>query len=308
MKNIFISLINFNGRVNTLACLDSIKKIKTNGFKLTVLVIDNKSNEELDLKEAYLSDIPLKIILNKDNLGFAEGHNVGIRYALRNGADYIVILNNDIIVDEDLINELFKVIEKDTKIGIVVPKIYFAKGNEYHKNKYKNEDLGRVIWYAGGEMDWGNIIGKHRGVDEVDKGQYERIYETGFASGACMLVRKEVFEKVGLFDEKYFLYYEDADFSQRAVKKGYKIVYIPDAILWHKNAGSVGGSGSELQDYYISRNRLLFGFKFASYRSKLALLKESVINLLKGRKWQKKGIWDFYLRRFGKGSYETTND
>lgn len=304
MKNIFISLVNFNGRTNTLVCLDSIKKIKTDGFKLTVLVIDNKSNEELDLKETYLSEIPLKIIFNKDNLGFAGGHNVGIRYALQNDADYVLILNNDTIIDGNLLQELLTIAEKDEKNGIVAPKIYFAKDNEFHKERYKKEDLGRVLWYAGGQMDWGNIIGKHRGVDEVDRGQYEEISETGFASGACMFIKREVFEKIGLFDEKYFLYYEDADFCQRAVKRGYKIVYAPDAILWHKNAGSVGGSGSGLQDYYISRNRLLFGLKYASYRSKLALLKESVINLLKGRKWQKKGIWDFYLRKFGKGSFK----
>ena len=199
MKNIFISLVNFNGRLNTLACLDSIRKIKTDGFQLTVLVIDNKSNEELDIKETYLSEIPLKIILNKHNLGFAGGHNIGINYALQNDANYVLILNNDTIVDSNLLQELLSVAENDNKNGIVAPKIYFASGFEFHKNRYKEEDLGRVIWYAGGEMDWEDIIGKHRGVDEVDRGQYETISETGFASGACMLVRKEVFEKIGLF-------------------------------------------------------------------------------------------------------------
>src|SRR3989344_7865751 len=182
MKNIFISLVNFKGRNNTLECLNSIKNLNIDGYKLTILVIDNKSNEELDLKKTYLSNIPIKIILNKDNLGFAGGHNIGIKYALQNDADYVLILNNDTIVDRNLVQELFNEAEKNKRIGIVAPKIYFASGFEFHKKRYKKEDLGKVIWFAGGNMDWKNIIGKHKRVDKVDREQYEKVSETGFAS------------------------------------------------------------------------------------------------------------------------------
>ncbi|MEM4230386.1 MAG: glycosyltransferase, partial [Candidatus Pacearchaeota archaeon] len=174
---------------------------------------------------------------------------------------------------------------------------------EFHKKRYKKEDLGKVIWFAGGKMDWQNVIGLHIGVDEIDKGQFEKISEIDFASGACMLIKSDVFKKIGKFDERYFLYYEDSDFCQRAKKTQYKIIYNPKAILWHKNAGSTGGSGSELQDYYLTRNRLLFGMKYAPYKSKLALLKESISLLAKGRKWQKRGVKDFYFGNFGKGSF-----
>ena len=153
-------------------------------------------------------------------------------------------------------------------------------------------------------MDWGNIIGHNRGVDEVDKGQYNKIEETELATGCCMLIKKDVLEKIGSFDDRYFLYYEDADLSIRAKKRGFKIVYVPKSVIWHKNAGSVGGSGSALQDYYITRNRLIFGFRYAPARSKLALFRESICLLLKGRKWQKQGAMDFYLGRLGKGSYD----
>jgi hypothetical protein len=140
-------------------------------------------------------------------------------------------------------------------------------------------------------------------VDEVDHQQYEKVEETEIATGCCMLIRKEVFRKVGLFEDKYFLYYEDSDLCMRVKRKGFKILYVPSSIIWHKNAGSAGGSGSQLQDYYITRNRLLFGSKFAPIRSKIALFKESLRLLFSGRRWQKQGVVDFYLGRLGKGNY-----
>ncbi len=304
MKKVFISIINFNGKKNTLECLRSIDNLNMTGIELNVVLIDNASKEKLDIEEKILKNASLKIILNEKNLGFSGGHNIGINYALSNNADYIVILNNDTIVDKNLVYELLNAFDKDSNIGIVSPKIYFAKGFEFHKDRYKNEDLGNVLWYAGGDMNWDNVIGSHRGVDEIDKGQYEEQKEIDFSSGCCMAVKKEVFEKVGFLNEKYFLYYEDNDYSQRAKRKGYKIIYTPKAILWHKNAGSAGGSGSNLQDYYITRNRLLFGLAYAPLKARLALLRESFKLLVAGRYWQKRGVLDFYLRRFGKGSYK----
>ena len=266
-------------------------------------MVDNGSDEKFETKNPELKTGELKIIRSEKNLGFAGGNNIGIKHAVENGADYILILNNDTIADQNLLQGLLNVLEKDKTIGIVGPKIYFAEGFEFHKKRYKKTELGKVIWYAGGIMDWKNITGCHRGVDEVDSGQYEEEAETGFVSGCCMLIRREVFEKIGFFDEKYFLYYEDSDFNQKARNSGYKIIYSPKAILWHKNAGSAGGSGSILQDYYITRNRLLFGLRYAPLRSKLSLIKESFKLAIKGRPWQKRGVIDFYLGRLGKGSY-----
>ena len=153
-------------------------------------------------------------------------------------------------------------------------------------------------------MDWNNVIGHHRGVDEIDRGQFDKTEETELATGCCMLLKKEVFEKVGMLDDKYFLYYEDADLSIRTKKKGFKIVYVSKSVIWHKNASSAGGSGSVLQDYYITRNRLLFGFRYSAIRAKFALLRESLALLINGRKWQKRGVLDFYLGKLGRGSYQ----
>ena len=197
MKKVFISIINFNGRKNTLECLKSIDNLNMTGVDLNVVLIDNASKEKLDLEENFLKNVSLKIILNKINLGFSGGHNLGIKYALSNNADYVVILNNDTILDKNLVYEMLNAFDKDSKIGIVSPKIYFAKGYEFHKDRYKNEDIGHVLWYAGGDMDWDNVIGKHTGVDEVDKGRYEKQKEIDVSSGCCMGIKKEVFEKVG---------------------------------------------------------------------------------------------------------------
>jgi GT2 family glycosyltransferase len=304
MKSVFVSLLNFNGRKNTLECLESLKKINLADIKLTVLIVDNNSTEPLDLKDDVQGEIKIKVIKNKNNLGFSGGNNVGIRYALKNNADYILLLNNDTYVDPNFLTELLKTAEKDKSFGILVPKIYFAPGFEFHKDRYAKEQLGKVFWYAGGKMDWNNVIGSNRGVDEVDKGQFDKTEETEIATGCCMLISREVSEKIGYFDEEYFLYYEDADLTIRAKNNGFKIMYVPGSIIWHKNAGSVGGSGSVLQDYYITRNRLLFGFRYAPARSKLALFRESLALLFKGRQWQKRGVIDFYLEKFGKGSYK----
>lgn len=300
MFKVFISIINFNSKDVTLECLRSIEKLDKHNIELSVIVVDNASKDRFNTSIKF-NNFKLKIINSNNNLGFSGGQNLGIKYALENGADYLVVLNNDTILDRDLISSITDSFSEN--IAMVSPKIYFAKGYEFHGDRYSQDEKGKVIWYAGGQMDWNNLIAKHRGVDEVDVGQYEKGSETDFATGCCMVVKADLFKKIGFFNEKYFLYYEDNDLSQRARLAGFDIYYQPKAVLWHKNAASVGGSGSLLQDYYITRNRMIFGFKYASLRSKLALVRESVYMVVNGRKWQKKGVQDYYLRKFGKGSY-----
>lgn len=299
MPKIFVNLITFNDSTSTNECLRSLEKLNKKGFELFVVVVDNGSKERFEVKREY--SFNLKILYSEDNLGFSGGQNYGIKYALKENADFIVVLNNDTVTDENLIVELLGSFD-DPKIGVVCPKIYFAKGYEYHKDRYAEKDLGKIFWYAGGVIDWKNVFGNHRGVDEVDKGQYNLREEIEVATGCCMMVGREIFEKVGMFDENFFLYFEDADLSMRLKKQGFKIIYEPKAILWHKNAVATG-SGSPLQDYYITRNRLVFGFRYAKPRVKVALFRESVKILINGRKWQKTGVRDFYLRKLGSGSY-----
>jgi hypothetical protein len=205
-------------------------------------------------------------------------------------------------VAPDFLVELVKAAETDEKIGVVGGKIYFEKGYEFHKERYSKQERGKVIWYAGGQVDWQNVYASHRGVDEVDRGQYDKAEETDYVNGCLMLIKRKVLEKVGLIDSKYYLYFEENDFCQRVKKAGFKLFYAPKATIWHLNAGS-SGVGSSLHDYFLTRNRLLFGFRWASWRTKLALLKESLRLLWRGRHWQKIGVRDFYLGRLGKGSW-----
>jgi len=274
-----------------------------------VVVVDNGSTDD-SVERIQSSKFKVqscsskfKVIENKKNLGFAEGNNVGIRDALENGADYVCLLNNDTRVDPDFLVELIRTAESDEQIGIVAGKIYFEKGYEFHKDRYKENERGKVIWYAGGVIDWNNIYTIHRGVDEIDRGKYDCLKETDFVNGCLSLIKREVFEKIGLFDKKYFLYFEDADLSVRAKKAGFKLVFCPQAKIWHLNSGS-SGSGSGLHDYFTTRNRMLFGMKFAPLRSKLALIRESFKIMFLGREWQKIGVRDFFLRKFGKGSWQ----
>ncbi len=296
-----IVILNWNGKEFIFGCLDSVRKLKTENWKLETVVVDNASTDD-SVEEIEKKYEDIKILRNQKNLGFAEGNNVGIRYALKNGADYVLILNPDTIIDENLVVQLIKVAEKDEKVGLASPKVYFAPGYEFHKNRYQKDESGKVIWYAGGIIDWDNILSPHRGVDEVDRGQYNKVVETDYASGSCMLIKKEVLEKIGLFDKKLFLYWEDSDLSQRAKRAGWKVLYVPQAKIWHKVAAS-SAIGSALNDYYLTRNRLLFGLRYARLRTKFALFRDSLRILLKGRKWQRIGARDFYLGRFGKGSY-----
>ena len=292
IRKIAIIILNYNGCQNTIDCINSIKN-STLTEEYKIVVVDNASTDDSKEKLSKLKKVIY--IRNKENLGYSGGNDIGIIWALKNGYDQVLIINNDTRVEKNAIQILS---DELTKMPIVTTKIYFEKGFEFHKNKYNNDHLGKIIWYAGGKIDWDNIIGEHIGVDEVDRGQYDNPAEIDFATGACLMVDRKVFDKIGLFDKKYFLYLEDMDFSKRAKDAGFKIGFIPKAIVWHKNAASTGGSGSGLQDYYITRNRLLFAIKFAKIRTKFAVLRQVISQVNVHTK--RKALIDFLMYNFGK--------
>lgn len=295
-------ILNWNGYKDTLQCLASIEKMEIpSDIDHEVIIVDNNSTDE-SISKFSRSKFDFTLLQSKTNRGFAGGNNIGIKHALRNKSDYIFVLNNDTEVDKLLLTHLVAVAKSHPKAGLISPKIYFAKGFEFHKDSYRKNDLGNVIWYAGGVIDWNNIYGSNFGVDEIDKGQYDKIKSTDFATGAAMFINAKALRKVGLFDERYFLYMEDADLSQRMKKKKWDVIYSPKPVLWHKVSQS-SGIGSDLNDYFITRNRLLFGMRYASLRTKIALSRESIKMLINGRKWQKVGVMDYYIGNFGKGSW-----
>lgn len=306
MKKVAIVTVNYNTEIDTKNFLTSLNRIEKGNFQVQIIIVDNGSKTKFQLEDQEKKE-NITVLRSDENMGFAGGYNMGIREALTRGADYILIINNDTKVYSDMLKNLIKTLESDTKIGAVIPKIYFARGHEFHKDRYKPDELGKVIWYAGGFTDWENIQSVHRGVDEVDRGQFDKIEQVGFATGCCILFKREVLEKVGLFDERYFLYFEDADLSERIKRAGFRIYYVPTAILIHVNAASSGGPGNKLHDYFLTRNQMLFGFTYAPLRSKIALIRQSLRLFFTGRPYQRLAIRDFYLRKFGKGTYFNRN-
>jgi hypothetical protein len=298
-KKICIVILEYQNPKMTLQTLKSLfQAIKPKGYDLQTVVVDNSPLPDGTLEKKLKEAKDVMLISSLQNTGFAAGNNLAIRANLRKGYQHFLLINNDVKVDKNFLVNLVKTAEKGA--DLVVPKIYFAKGYEFHKNRYQPSQLGKVLWFAGGRLDWDNVYTVHEGMNEVDKGQYDQEQEIEFANFCCVLIKTQVFKKIGLLNPNYFLYWEDADFATRARLAGFKLIYQPKAKIWHKSSGS-SGSGSHLHDYYLTRNRLMFGFKYASFKTKFALIRESFRKLISGRPGEKKGIVDYYLRRWGKG-------
>ena len=245
-----IVIINWNGWEDTIECLESLYRIDYPNYE--IIIVDNRSHDDSVKKiKDYSKGKELIIIENEENYGFAGGNNIGIQYALKNfKPKYILLLNNDTIVDEDFLEELINAGEKDTQIGILGPKIYY----------YDKPD---VIWSAGCKISWKFARGIQIGSDEVDKGQYDDQKEVEYVSGSAFLIKTDVIDVIGLMDRKYFLYFEESDWTLRANQAGYKSLYVPTAKIWHKVSRSGGGISKPTGLYYITRNRWIFMKKWA---------------------------------------------
>lgn len=296
MKKLAIVTVDYNGHKDTYDYLKSVAQLNTVNLEILNLVVDNGS--ETSLKDTIEKFPNVTWMQTGKNLGFAGGFNRGMKYAKEWGADYVLIINNDTILpDKSLLHELIGVFEKNKNAGLVSPKIRFAPGYEF-LDKYRPEDKGKVLWYAGGSFDWNNVRSLHHGIDEVDKGQFDKVQKTEFISGCCVLIKREVLDKVGYFEEKLFAYYEDSDWVERIKRAGYEQWYTGKTFIYHK-VSQTAGIGSSWSDYLITRNRLWFGMKYASIRTKFALLREALKLLIIGRSAQKEGIVDYFRRIWG---------
>jgi GT2 family glycosyltransferase len=300
-----IIILTINALKMTQELLRDVAKLNTKGIEAKCIVVDNDSKDGTQkvLKDWKLKNMDYKFIEAGKNLGFAGGNNLGIKDALKSGCSYVILINNDLVLSKDLVTKLVEFMDQNPDIGMASPKMYFAKGYEFHKERYSKEEIGKVFWYAGGIIDWNNILSAHRGVDEVDIGQYNQVWQTDFVNGACVIIRREVFDEIGFLDSSLFLYWEDADFSQRAKKAGFKVVYFPDTCVWHKVSTSTGGSGSSSNDYFLVRNRFYFALRYARFRVKMSVLRDTFRLALVGRPWQRKGAIDALLGVKGMGAW-----
>jgi len=247
-----VIILNWNGWQDTLQCLESLMAIKEP--EIDVLVVDNGSSDESTVKiEEFISDnqrldrrgsVSISLIKNKENLGFAGGNNVGIKEAYKQGANYILLLNNDTIVDPDFLKEMLAVMEKHHTIGLANPKIYRMAENGEKTNRF---------WFAGADINWLHTKGMHRFLNEEDSGQLDghEYVETGYATGGCLLIRRQTLEEIHLMPEDYFLYYEDAEWSLHARKAGWLCAVIPSAKVWHKGAASTRERSVKYVRYHV---------------------------------------------------------
>lgn len=218
IPKVSIIILNWNQKDMTLACLRSLKKISYPNYE--IILVDNGSTD--DSVSVIKKEFPeFKIIENRKNLGVAGGRNVGIEYVQHKGTDYLLLLDNDTIVDKDFITEMVKVGESDKRAGILTGKIYFYS----EPNK---------IWCAGGSLSLYRHHISAIGYDETDRGQYDEKREVDHAAGCCLMIKKKVVDDIGILDQNFIEYFtEDTDWCLRAKKEGYKIMYVPEAEIWH---------------------------------------------------------------------------
>lgn len=246
-EKIYIILINYNSIEHTCECVESIFNSEGN-FDLFTVIIDNASQENVNKKiidsfmdREYYSKIFL--IKNKENLGFGAANNIGIDFAIHHDADYILILNNDTVIDKNCIRYLKMTVDSNDDMILSTGKIL----NYYQK---------KLIWYAGGDLSDYKGDAVSYGFNTIDDGQFDKVLSCTFASGCCMFGKSKLFQNI-IFSEDYFLYFEDVGFCKELYKFGYKIIYNPKAIIYHKESASTK-KNSKLYVYYFTRNRLLY--------------------------------------------------
>ncbi len=262
---IYAVVLNWNGFVDTKKCVESLFEVTYPNLK--VVVVDNCSYD--DSPNLIRSSFPqLDFVQSKINGGYASGMNLGARYVLGKNADYILLLNNDTIFEHDFIVEMLKVFKSDSGIGIISPKVLYLDNPE-------------EIYCAGGKYRRWACVGKNR-FQHKDKSEYGiNSEEISFAEGCCLMIKRDVFEKIGFISEEYFMYFEDLDFSARAGEK-FKIWYEPKAVIYHKaGAGKSIGDYTPLYSFYFTRNRLLFYRRFNIFAKLYAVLFSLFIVILK---------------------------
>lgn len=298
---IAIILVNYNGGEYNTACIDSLlRQQKT--YEMKIIVVDNASQDDSMqiIQKLYKTDDRIETLFLDDNYGFSYANNVGIRRAMEWGADYVLLLNNDTEAEENLIPELLACADRHPN-SMIAPKIYYSG----HRN---------VIWSAGGAVS--PIIRKvrHIGLDQEDKGQFDRERQIGFATGCSLLLPRNVIERVGFLDERFFLYYEDTEYCFRLRKMGIEIWYCPQAVVYHKVGASSKGADSPLCAYYIARNWLLCNRQHLGARYPLFLLYYATnrivccaLWLLRGKKELVRatcrGIGDYRKKKLGRSAF-----
>jgi GT2 family glycosyltransferase len=234
--------VTYNSETVLQEFFDSLASQTHRNFVL--YVVDNASHDQTLEMTRQRTDFPVFIVANEKNLGVAEGNNQGIRAALADRCECILLLNNDTVFPANLITQLYA--------GLARYHCDMTTGKMYYHDKPD------VFWCAGGHFQpWLGYRNQHDGIEQKDTGQFEQPRRVTYTPTCCLLVRRSVFDRVGLMDSRYFVYSDDADFLYRCLKQGLTTWYVPDAKLWHK-VNSLTGGLSDFTVHYCTRNRMYF--------------------------------------------------
>ena len=235
MPNVGIVISNYNGWQDTVQCLESLQKQTYRDFEI-ILLDDASTNDSVQQLQKHLTENTV-FLPQEANVGFAAANNVGMRRALADGCDWVLLLNNDTVAAPDFLETLLR----ETPAGAVsCPKMLFL-------------DPPDEIWFAGGELDRATGKVRHLGGHEKDGPAFAEKKQVSFITFCCVLLPRQVIEQVGFLDETLFMYCEDVDYCIRLADAGVPLWFLPDARIWHKAGGSAGGM---LSVYYITRNTL----------------------------------------------------
>lgn len=236
-----VIVLNWNNATDTLTCLESLARQE---YPHRVLVVDNGSTDD-SVARIRAAFPEVEILETGENLGYAGGNNVGIRYALAQGAEYLLILNNDVVLAPDCLSRLMEALETHPEVEIASPLIANMADGEtiWALGQYVNRRTGTVSRYAAGES--------------IKKWHHREPFQITAISGTAWLASRKALETIGLLDEQFFLYYEETDWSLQASRHGYTLWVVPDAILWHKVSATLGTT-SPIVDYYMTRNYFRF--------------------------------------------------
>ncbi|HXT22195.1 MAG TPA: glycosyltransferase family 2 protein [Thermoanaerobaculia bacterium] len=239
-------VVNYDGKQVTLDAVASLRRMRYPRFDLVVL--DNGSRD--GSVEALAAAFPdLRQLRLRENRGSASGYAAGFRWAFANGYDYALLLNNDVEVEPDMLDELVAAAERDPKAGAVGPKCYF------HGER-------RRLWSAGGVLRWREAVTRERGYGELDHGQFDQETAVDYVNGCAILVRREAAEAAGGWDPLYFICVDDADFCTRLAGAGWRCIYAPKAVLYHRVAWTTGGYAPG-RNFQLGRSSALYVRRYA---------------------------------------------
>ncbi len=290
-----VVVLNWNRAQDTRRCIESLLKVTYPHVQ--ILIVDNGSTDgSVGLLRGAFPGIDL--IETGENLGYAGGNNVGVEWALKQGAEFVVLLNNDTVVDPHFLEPLVEAAQKYPKAGFLGSKILYL-------------DRPDVVWFGGGRVDWMNGV-SHVGQESKDEPSEGDIRETDYITGCCLMVRAVALQSIGLMDSRFFLLFEETDWCVRARQLGWQVVYVPTSRVWHAGSQSFGGYGSPTYRYYYARNELLlYWIHLRGKRRVRALLNAHRRDLNPRRYLSEKGwiaqmrhvllgIWHFWIGRYGR--------